>query len=120
MRIGSQSIVFSGDQNGSAEAFVDFAHGTDVLVMHLAVLENTSDAGRKLRAPPSIVGRIAAESGAGKLVLSHFTARSLDNMEENLGKIRSRYSGLLVSTHDLDCIEFCLIGFNIKNNLKES
>jgi len=106
IRIGQQSIVFSGDQNGSSEAFIDFARGTDVLVMHMPVPENISGVGRKLHAPPSVIGKIAAETGAGKLVLSHFMARSLENREDNLKQIRTLFSGLLISADDLDCVEF--------------
>jgi ribonuclease BN (tRNA processing enzyme) len=106
IRIGQKSIVFSGDQNGSSDAFIGFARGADVLVMHMPVPEGISGAGRKLHAPPGIIGDIAAKTGTGKLVLSHFMARSLDNLESNLEEIRSRFTGSLVSTHDLDCIEF--------------
>ncbi|MGA9575761.1 MAG: MBL fold metallo-hydrolase [Lysobacterales bacterium] len=104
IRIGQRSIVFAGDQNGGSDSFIDFARGADVLVMHLAVPENISGIGRNLHAPPSVIGRIAAETGAGKLVLSHFMARSLFNREENLKIIRSRYSGPVVSADDLICI----------------
>jgi len=106
IRIGQRSIVFAGDQNGSSDAFIDFARGADVLVMHMPVPENISGVGRKLHAPPSVIGKIAAETGAGKLVLSHFMARSLENEEENLQQIRSRYAGPLVTANDLDCVGF--------------
>jgi len=106
IRIGQQSIVFSGDQNGNSGEFIDFARGTDVLVMHMPVPENISGVGRKLHAPPSLIGKIAAETGTGKLVLSHFMARSLESREENLQQIRSRFSGTLVSAVDLECVGF--------------
>lgn len=106
IRIGHQSIVFSGDQNGNSESFIDFARGTDILVMHMPVPENISGVGRKLHAPPSVLGNIAAKTGAGTLVLSHFMARSLVDMEANLKEIRSRYKGPLVSATDLECFEF--------------
>jgi ribonuclease BN (tRNA processing enzyme) len=106
IRIGQRSIVFAGDQNGGSDEFIDFARGTDVLVMHLPVPENISGVGRKLHAPPSLVGKIAAETDADKLVLSHFMARSLDSTEENLKQIRSRYNGQIVSADDLVCIKF--------------
>ena len=106
IRIGQQSIVFSGDQNGNSDAFIDFARGTDVLVMHMPVPENTGEVARKLHAPPSVIGKIAAETGTGSLVLSHFMSRSLANMEENLNQIRSRYNGQLISAYDLECIGF--------------
>ena len=106
IRIGQKIIVFSGDQNGSSETFIDFARGTDVLVMHMPVPENIAGTGRKLHAPPSIIGNIAAQTGARTLVLSHFMARSLYNIEENLKVIQSRYSGSLISADDLKCIKF--------------
>ena len=106
IKIGQQSIVFSGDQNGNSDAFIDFARGVDVLVMHMPVPENIGGVGRNLHAPPSVIGKIAAETEAGKLVLSHFMARSLENREENLKQIRSRYKGVLVSANDLDCVGF--------------
>ena len=106
IRIGQRSIVFSGDQNGSSDAFIDFARGTDVLVMHMPVPENISGVGRKLHAPPSVIGKIAAETGTRKLLLSHFMARSLENREQNLKQVRSRFSGTLVNAVDLDCVEF--------------
>lgn len=106
IRVGQQSIVFSGDQNGNSDAFIDFARGADVLVMHMPVPENISGVGRKLHAPPSVIGKIAAETGTGKLVLSHFMVRSLVNREENLGQIRSQFGGLVVVADDLDCLGF--------------
>ena len=106
VRIGQQSIVLSGDQNGNSDAFIDFARGTDVLVMHMPVPENIGGVGRKLHAPPSLIGKIAAETGTGKLVLSHFMARSLEHREENLNQIRSQFNGLLLSADDLDCVGF--------------
>lgn len=106
IRIGQRSIVFAGDQNGNSSAFIDFARGADVLVMHMPVPENISGIGRKLHAPPSVIGKIAAETGTAKLVLSHFMARSLENREESLQEIRSRYNGPLISADDLDCVSF--------------
>lgn len=106
VRIGTKSIVFSGDHNGSSEAFIDFARGTDVLVMHMPVPEGISGVARRLHAPPSVIGDIAAATGTGKLVLSHFMARSLENIKQNLEVIRSRYNGPVISSNDLECIAF--------------
>jgi len=104
IQIGEKSIVFAGDQNGSSESFVDFASGSDVMVMHMPVPEGISGTGRNLHAPPSRIGEIAAKAGAGKLVLSHFMARSLAELEVNLDEIRSRFDGELVLANDLDCV----------------
>ncbi len=104
INIGQQSIVFSGDQNGSSETFIEFAQDADVLVMHMPVPESISGVGRRLHAPPSVIGEIAANTGAGKLVLSHFMARSLKNIEGNLEIIRSNYAGTVIPADDLTCI----------------
>ena len=71
----------------------------------MPVPENITGVGRKLHAQPSVIGNIAAKTGTTRLVLSHFMARSLDNVEKNLEAIRSRYSGSVLSAQDLDCIE---------------
>ncbi len=77
-----------------------------MLLMNMPVSKNIGGVGRKLHAPPSLIGKIAAETGTGKLVLSHFMARSLKHREENLSQIRSQYSGPLFSADDLDCVGF--------------
>jgi ribonuclease BN (tRNA processing enzyme) len=69
------------------------------------VPENIRGVGRNLHAPPSVIGKIAAATGAGELVLSHFMARSLKEGEENLKQIRSRYQGSVISADDLVCIK---------------
>lgn len=106
IRIGQKSIVFSGDQNGNSDHFVKFAAKADILVMHMPVALGTTGTGRNLHAPPEIIGKIAAQTDAKKLVLSHFMARSLHDLEENLSEIRSRYNGPVVSARDLACIRF--------------
>ena len=105
VRIGDRTIVFSSDQNGSAEKFVDFARDADVLVMHLVVPEDTDRLGRALHATPSRIGEIAAAAAPGRLVLSHFMARSLRNLEENVQLVREDYRGEVDVAKDLVCID---------------
>ena len=104
IQIGDKSVVFSSDQNGSDEQFIEFARNADVLVMHMPVPEDVTGAGRKLHAPPSVIGDIAAKAEVGTLVLSHFMARSLENLEKNVSIIRSRFTGPVLVASDLDCI----------------
>ena len=106
IRVGQKNIVFAGDQNGSSDAFIGFTRGADVLLMHMPVPERIAGAGRNLHAPPSIIGKIAAKAEAKKLILSHFMARSLHNLEESLKEVRIQYTGSLVNAHDLQCIGF--------------
>lgn len=76
------------------------------LVMHMPVPENISGVGRKLHAPPSVIGKIAKTTKSSMLVLSHFMARSLDELDEGLAIIRSRYDEPILVASDLDCLKF--------------
>jgi ribonuclease BN (tRNA processing enzyme) len=101
---GDVSIVFASDQNGSSQAFTDFARDATVLVMHLPIPEGATGAAIKLHARPSDVGRVAREAGAGTLVLSHFMARSLQNLDANVDIVRAGYDGKVVVASDLACL----------------
>ena len=104
VRVEDTIIVFSGDQNGDDEEFTGFAHGADILVMHMPVPEGISGAGRRLHAPPSRIGQIASNAEARTLVVSHFMARSLRDIDANIDAIRDRYNGETVLARDLQCI----------------
>ena len=99
-----QSFVFGTDQNGSNADFADFATGASILVMHMVIPESASGVARRLHAPPSVIGEIATAAGPGKLVLSHFMARSLSTMDKNVESIRSAYDGDIVLAVDLLCV----------------
>jgi ribonuclease BN (tRNA processing enzyme) len=99
-----QTFVFASDQNGGNTAFAEFAKDASILVMHLVVPEDVSGVGRRLHAPPSVVGNVAAASGANKLVLSHFMARSLKELDKNIELVRSGYKGDIIRAEDLSCI----------------
>jgi len=52
-------------------------------------------------------GRVPVMDDSGglvKLVLSHFMARSLENLQDNLKEVRSIYSGSVRVAQDLDCV----------------
>lgn len=104
VRVGAQTLVFASDQNGSKPAFADFAKGASLLVMHLVIPEGASGVARRLHAPPSVIGMIAEKAEARKLVLSHFMARSLDDLETNVDLVDTHYSGEIVLAEDLACI----------------
>ncbi len=104
VRAGDRSIVFASDQNGSNADFVEFAKDTSILVMHMAVPEDIGGVGRRLHAPPSVIGAIAARARPGKLLLSHFMARSLRDLRKNTDLVRSRYDGDVILAQDLACI----------------
>ncbi len=97
-------IVFASDQNGSDGSFVDFAEGSALLVMHLAIPETITGGALELHARPSRIGEIASQAGAGQLLLSHFMARSLANLEANVAAVAARYEGPVTLADDLACI----------------
>jgi ribonuclease BN (tRNA processing enzyme) len=104
VRVADTDIVFASDQNGNAPEFAEFARDADVLVMHMVVPEGVTGAGRALHAPPSRIGEIAGESGAATLVLSHFMARSLEDIDGNVALVRRHFDGDIVLAEDLLCI----------------
>jgi ribonuclease BN (tRNA processing enzyme) len=101
---GGQSIVFSSDQNGSDPAFVEFARGATLLVMHMVIPQGAGSAAKQLHAEPGRIGEIAAAAGAGKLLLSHFMARSLADLDGNLQRVRSNFEGEVAVASDLLCL----------------
>jgi ribonuclease BN (tRNA processing enzyme) len=103
---GDRAFVFSSDQNGSDETFPEFAKGAAILVMHLPIPEGAGDRARQLHAIPSRVGEIAQDAGAERLLLSHFMARSLATLEDNVGLVRDKYNGDVLIANDLDCYWF--------------
>jgi ribonuclease BN (tRNA processing enzyme) len=101
---GDTTWVFSSDQNGSDPAFAEFAAGATVLVMHMVIPEDVEGVARSLHAPPSVIGEVAAKAAPGKLVLSHFMARSLEDIDGNVALVGKRYPGEIVIAEDLACV----------------
>ena len=101
---GDIGVVISGDQNLSTDGFIQFAADADVLVMPFAIPEDAGRVARNLHATPSAIGKAAAQAGAEHLVLSHFMARSLRNLDAQLEHVRSHYKGPVTLAEDLACI----------------
>jgi len=104
VRIGDTIIVFSGDQNGSDDEFVEFAKNAAVLIAHMPVPEGIRGAAHSLHAPPGVIGTFAREAQVGTLVLSHLMARSLRNLDDNVAIVKSHYNGRVMVANDLDCM----------------
>ena len=98
-------IAFSGDQNGHNPQFAALIKGADILIMDHAVPEQTDEVSGELHARPSEIGKLAAEAGIGRLVLSHNMARSLSHLDENLALIRQYYKGPVTVAEDLMCLD---------------
>ncbi|MGI9205724.1 MAG: MBL fold metallo-hydrolase [Woeseiaceae bacterium] len=104
VHIGGLILVFASDQNGTDSRFVEFATGANTLVMHMPIPEGASGAATKLHATPRVLGKIAKQAGVDTLVLSHFMARSLRNIDENVAAVRAGYGGRIVIADDLVCL----------------
>lgn len=104
LTVGGHRLVISGDQNLEGEGFVDFAHDADLLVMPFAIPEDAGPAARNLHALPSRIGWTAAEAGVEHLALSHFLARSLGNLDQQIEYVRVDFDGRLTPARDLLCL----------------
>ncbi|CAA0096093.1 Ribonuclease BN [Halioglobus japonicus] len=104
VRIGDVVIAFSGDQNGDDPRFIKFAENATLLVMHMPVPEGVEGVARRLHALPSLIARIANQSNAKTLLLSHFMARSLVDLQQSVKTISALYDGNILLAEDLNCI----------------
>ena len=104
IRIGARSVVFTGDTNGEGGGLERLAQGADLLVADHAVPEGAAGVERYAHMPPSVIGRIAAQANAKRVVLSHRTDRTLSQEDASLASIRSRYNGPVTFANDLDCV----------------
>jgi ribonuclease BN (tRNA processing enzyme) len=104
VRSGDATIVFASDQNGSDSAFIGFAKHASLLVMHMPIPQDATGGALQLHARPGRIAEIASGAEAGTLVLSHFMARSLKSLDENVDVIREGYAQPIVVASDLDCL----------------
>ena len=103
VRVGAELIVFASDQNGGKPEFIEFARDANLLVMHMPVPEDVAGIGRRLHAPPSVIGTIANDANVKMLVISHLMKRSLRDLEQNVDLVKSKFSGPVDIADDLRC-----------------
>ncbi len=103
VRADDYTLVFASDQNGTNPAFAEFAANADMLIMHLSIPENIGPRARQLHAPPSVIGEIAQRAEAKRLLLSHFQARSLRDLDGNVAHVAAAYERQILLAEDLSC-----------------
>jgi ribonuclease BN (tRNA processing enzyme) len=96
-------FVFGSDQTMASPGFVDFARGADLLVAHMAIPEGATGTATQLHALPGAIGAAADAAGARALLLSHFMARSLRRLDDNVAAVEARYDGRVLLAEDLAC-----------------
>ncbi len=94
-------IVISGDQNLSDPAFLEFVKNADLWLMPFPIPEDAGRVARNLHATPSRIGEIANTAGVKTLLLSHFMARSLVNLEQNVALVKKHFNGPVLLAEDL-------------------
>ncbi|BAO44170.1 MBL fold metallo-hydrolase [Thiolapillus brandeum] len=94
-------ISFTGDMSGRFHTMPDLAKGSDILVAHNAIPEDQTGAGQLLHMRPGYIGKLAAEAGVRKLILTHLMKRSAGRRDETLKLIRQHYQGPVVFADDL-------------------
>lgn len=100
--VGDKEIAISGDQNLSTDPFIQMIDDADLLVMPTAVPESKKPVA--LHARPSDIGKAARQANVGKLVLSHWMARSLKDQAGNVAIVKRSYTGPVVAAQDLQCL----------------
>jgi len=101
--VRGKSIVFASDQNGSNPEFPKFTQDATLLIMHMPIPEGAGDGARQLHAIPSRIGEIAEAANAKSLLLSHFMARSLKDLDKNAQLVKDGFSGDVEVATDLYC-----------------
>ncbi len=100
IQIGEKIIVISGDQNLSDPDFIEFIKNADLWVMPMPIPEDAGQIARNLHAQPSKIGEIAAVAEVKHLLLSHFMARSLNQLEASVVLVKQAYKGRVTLAED--------------------
>lgn len=90
-------IVFGSDQAGTDPRFDRFADGADILVMHLTLGAGETSPGH---ASPEVVGRVARDAQARRLVLGHIEEFDLDAA---VAEVKKHFDGTVIVGADLQC-----------------
>ena len=98
------SVTFSGDTSGEFGLLPRLARGSDILVAHNAIAEDTTGVPRFLHMPPSVIADIASSSEVNTLVLSHFMLRSLPVKSQTRSIIAQKFDRQIIFANDLACI----------------
>lgn len=98
-----KSIVYSGDTNSESQNMVTIAQGADLLIYDTAIMDtHPNPAMLQLHTTPSRMGEVAAAAMVKKLVLSHITPNTEDNLKEVKRLVRAQgYRGKIKAARDL-------------------
>jgi ribonuclease BN (tRNA processing enzyme) len=101
-----KSIVWTGDTNSSTDNIIKLSKKADVLIYDTAILENpTPEFLLMFHTTPTRIGEVAAASYPDKLILSHLSSITEDNIYAIKKTIKSQgYKGVILPAEDLQVI----------------
>ena len=107
VNIDQCSISFSGDMNNQTGNLARLAGGSQLLVAHNAIPQNSVGVARNLHMPPSEIGKIAEQAEVGTLLISHRMNRTSgqEQAAQTLAEIRKSYQGPVLFANDLDTFD---------------
>ena len=98
------SVTFSGDIDAQGlPALKELAQGTDLLAFNSVVLDPPGSPPQlyELHTPPAVIGQLADQVHAGRLLLNHLSPAVEQAQEAVLASIRRAYAGPVVFSNDL-------------------
>ena len=101
-----KSIVWTGDTNSSTDNIIKLAKGSDVLIYDTAILENpVPEFLLNFHTTPTRIGEVAAATMPKKLVLSHLSTATENNLYSIKQTIKAQgYTGYIIPAKDLKVI----------------
>jgi len=98
-----KSIVYSGDTNSECGNMVMLAKGADLLIYDTAIMDtHLNSVMLQLHTTPSRMGEVAAGAMVKKLVLSHITPNTENNLREVKSLVRAQgFMGKIREASDL-------------------
>lgn len=98
--VGKKIIVISGDTNNENHALEKITQNADIFVAHHAIAQHTGKFAKKLHMTPSIIGDVARDANAKKLILTHRMNRTRHHEKESLRIIKKRFKGQVIFAED--------------------
>ncbi|PHS71652.1 MAG: MBL fold metallo-hydrolase [Methylophaga sp.] len=102
INIAGCSITFSGDMSNKYQTLAVLAKNTDILVLHNAIPEALGGVAARLHMPPSVMGEIAKNAQAKRVIISHRMLRTLGKERETKNYMAQSYSGSIIFANDLE------------------